>query len=109
MGDEKDRSLKFPLKIVDEWEDLSLYSPVSYTHLDVYKRQVLGKIASEFGNSGVSLSAVKQPISTPGKLTNIYFLTHRIQERNIQNAIKSIQKLDVVKEVYAIRVEDGES
>ncbi|HOT05526.1 MAG TPA: ACT domain-containing protein, partial [Atribacter sp.] len=70
---------------------------------------VLGKIASEFGNSGVSLSAVKQPISTPGKLTNIYFLTHRIQERNIQNAIKSIQKLDVVKEVYAIRVEDGES
>ena len=70
---------------------------------------VLGKIASEFGNSGVSLSAVKQPISTPGKLTNIYFLTHRIQERNIQNAIKSIQKLDVVKDVYAIRVEDGES
>ncbi len=69
---------------------------------------VLGKIASEFGHSGVSLSAVKQPISTPGKLTNIYFLTHRVQERNVQSAIDTIQKLEVVKDVYAIRVEDGQ-
>ena len=70
---------------------------------------VLGKIAGEFGDSGVSLSAVKQPVSTPGKLTNIYFLTHRIQERNIQSAMENIHKLDVVKDVYAIRVENGEN
>ena len=88
------------------FESLSTQYCVRVLALDV--PGVLGKIASEFGNSGVSLSAVKQPISTPGKLTNIYFLTHRLQERNGWNALENIRKLDVVKNVYAIRVEDGE-
>ena len=33
-------SLKIPLRAVDTLEAIS-YNPVSYTHLDVYKRQLL--------------------------------------------------------------------
>lgn len=70
---------------------------------------VLGKIATQFGDAGVSLSAVKQPVSTPGRLTNIYFLTHEVPEAKLQDSLGRIQKLEVVKDVYAIRVEQGDS
>ncbi|WP_427365986.1 homoserine dehydrogenase [Candidatus Caldatribacterium saccharofermentans] len=70
---------------------------------------VLGKIATQFGEAGVSLSAVKQPVSTPGKLTNIYFLTHEVQEARLRDSLERIQRLEVVKDVYAIRVERGDS
>jgi len=70
---------------------------------------VLGKIATQFGEAGVSLSAVKQPVSTPGRLTNIYFLTHEVQEARLRDSLERIQKLEVVKDVYAIRVERGDS
>ncbi|MEI6156832.1 MAG: homoserine dehydrogenase [Atribacterota bacterium] len=69
---------------------------------------VLGKIATEFGSAGVSLSAVKQPVSTPGKLTYIYFLTHQVQEYKLAESVENIKKLEVVKDAYAIRVEDGQ-
>ncbi|MCX7730503.1 MAG: homoserine dehydrogenase, partial [Candidatus Caldatribacterium sp.] len=69
---------------------------------------VLGKIATQFGEAGVSLSAVKQPVSTPGKLTNIYFLTHEVEEAKLRNSLERIQKLEVVKDAYAIRVERGD-
>lgn len=68
---------------------------------------VLGKIATQFGEAGVSLSAVKQPVSTPGELTNIYFLTHKTKEESLQRSLEHIRKLEVVKEAYAIRVEEG--
>lgn len=70
---------------------------------------VLGKIATQFGEAGVSLSAVKQPVSTPGKLTNIYFLTHEVEEAKLQESLERIRKLEVVKDVYAIRVERGDT
>jgi len=66
---------------------------------------VLGKIATEFGDGGVSLSAVKQPVSTPGKLTNIYFLTHSVREELLQKALKRVNGLEVVSDTYTIRVE----
>ena len=68
---------------------------------------VLGKIATQFGEAGVSLSAVQQPVSTPGELTNIYFLTHKTKEESLQRSLEHIRKLEVVKEAYAIRVEEG--
>ncbi len=68
---------------------------------------VLGKIATQFGEAQVSLSAVKQPVSTPGDLTNIYFLTHKAKEENLQKSLEQIRKLEVVREAYAIRVEEG--
>ncbi len=70
---------------------------------------VLGKIATQFGEAGVSLSAVKQPVSTPGRLTNIYFLTHEVFEARLQDSLERIKKLEVVRDVYAIRVERGNS
>ena len=76
----------------------------AYLALDV--PGVLGKIA-QFGEAGVSLSAVKQPVSTPGELTNIYFLTHKTKEESLQRSLEHIRKLEVVKEAYAIRVEEG--
>ncbi|MGQ9473414.1 MAG: homoserine dehydrogenase, partial [Candidatus Caldatribacteriaceae bacterium] len=68
---------------------------------------VLGKIATQFGEADVSLQAVKQPVSTPGKLTNIYFLTHEVLEEKLQNSLERIKKLEVVQDIYAIRVEQG--
>jgi len=68
---------------------------------------VLGKIATQFGEAQVSLSAVKQPVSTPGELTNIYFLTHKAKEENLQKSLEQIRKLEVVREAYTIRVEEG--
>ncbi|MEN3185461.1 MAG: homoserine dehydrogenase [Atribacterota bacterium] len=68
---------------------------------------VLGKIATQFGEAGVSLQAVKQPVSTPGRLTNIYFLTHDVVEEKLRNSLEKIKKLEVVQDVYAIRVEQG--
>lgn len=65
---------------------------------------VLARVAAEFGKEGVSLSAVKQPVSTPGELTNIYFLTHEVQEARLQRSLEHIRALDVVRDVYAIRV-----
>lgn len=68
---------------------------------------VLGKIATQFGEADVSLQAVKQPVSTPGRLTNIYFLTHEVLEEKLQNSLERIRKLEVVQDIYAIRVEQG--
>ncbi len=68
---------------------------------------VLGKIATQFGEAEVSLQAVKQPVSTPGKLTNIYFLTHWASEANLQRSLERVRKLEVVRDAYAIRVEEG--
>ncbi|HSV31249.1 MAG TPA: homoserine dehydrogenase [Atribacteraceae bacterium] len=65
---------------------------------------VLAQIATEFGKVGVSLSAVKQPVSTPGEPTNIYFLTHQVVESRLRKAMEKIRLLEVVKDAYAIRV-----
>lgn len=68
---------------------------------------VLGKIATQFGEAEVSLQAVKQPVSTPGRLTNIYFLTHGVAEKKLQDSLERIKRLEVVRDAYAIRVEQG--
>lgn len=65
---------------------------------------VLARVAAEFGKEGVSLSAVKQPVSTPGEPTNIYFLTHEVEEARLQRSLGHIRALDVVRDVFTIRV-----
>jgi len=92
----------FPVKPMEEVVDQYCVRILAYD-----RPGVLGKIATEFGTCGVSLSAVKQPISVPSQLTYIYFLTHHTQESQLQLALEHIRKLSVVSDAFAIRVESG--
>lgn len=91
-----------PVKLMEEVVDQYCVRILAYD-----RPGVLGKIAAEFGACGVSLSAVKQPISVPSQLTHIYFLTHHTQESQLQLALEHIRKLSVVSDAFAIRVESG--
>jgi len=70
------------------------------------KPGVLAKIASAYGNHGVSLNAVIQQDTSSSSDAEIVCLTTIVTEKNIRGAIAEIEKLDVVKSVEnVIRVE----
>lgn len=62
------------------------------------KPGVLAKIAGCFGDSNVSIASVIQKESD-GKSAYIVFMTHETEEGNLRNALKSIEKLDVVEKL----------
>ncbi|SMP68252.1 homoserine dehydrogenase [Anoxynatronum buryatiense] len=66
---------------------------------------VLGRIATTFGNCGVSLSSVIQ--KGDADPVSLVFVTHRTREIAVQQAIKDIRLMDELVEVAGIiRVED---
>lgn len=70
------------------------------------KPGVLARIASAYGNHGVSLNAVIQQDTSSSENAEIVCLTNVVTEKNIRGAIDEINKLDVVKSVEnVIRVE----
>ena len=44
-----------------------IISPVSYTHLDVYKRQILASLAGTMGSTAMSASAAEKQAALPKK------------------------------------------
>jgi homoserine dehydrogenase len=68
--------------------------------------RVLAAIASVFGDHDVSIESVVQR-AQPGGDAEIVWVTHRVRERNLREALDAIRALDVVREVSNwIRVED---
>lgn len=67
---------------------------------------VLAKVSKILGKEKVSLSSVVQK-GSGGKLAEIVFLTHQVQNIKISRALSQIKRLKVVKEIgQVIRVED---
>lgn len=77
-----------------------------YIRLDVADRPgVLASIAFVLGNNEVSLASVIQKHTT-GHAAEIVLVTHRVLEKNLQDALKIIKDLSTVNEVSnVIRVE----
>jgi homoserine dehydrogenase len=71
---------------------------------------VLAKIATVFGNNAISIASAIQPESDDATQTaEIVIMTHPARERDMQKALRALEKLDVVKEVANfIRVEEIE-
>jgi homoserine dehydrogenase len=71
------------------------------------KAGVLARIASVMGDHAISISSVKQQESDASTNTaEIVIMTHPARESAVQDAIKIINKLPVVKEISNfIRVE----
>jgi len=80
-----------------------------YVRLQVADRPgVLASIAYAFGDKEVSLATVLQK-HTNGQNAEIVLITHRVQEQNLQDALRLVERLSSVNEVSNfIRVE-GES
>lgn len=67
---------------------------------------VLGKIATTFGNYGVSLKSVMQSDCAPEGHAEIIVVTHSVKHKNILQAEDALKSLDVVDEIInVIRVE----
>lgn len=79
-----------------------------YFRMDVLDQAgVLSKISAAMGNHGISISSVIQKETDPSNRTaEIVIMTHPATEKAVQEAIKIINKLKVVKEISNfIRVE----
>ncbi len=71
---------------------------------------VLGAIASTFGREGVSVESVIQRGRHRRQPVNLVFVTHEVQEANLQRALANSRALSAVKQISAvIRVEGGSS
>ncbi len=86
---------------------MGLTSTKYYIRLNVADRPgVLASIAFVFGNNDVSLASVIQKHTT-GQAAEIVLVTHRVLEKNLQDALRIIKELSTVNEVSnVIRVED---
>lgn len=70
---------------------------------------VLAKIAQAFGDHQVSLATVIQK-ETKGSSADLMFITHKVSEKNMQEALETIRQLNVVNSIYnLIRVESLEN
>jgi homoserine dehydrogenase len=68
---------------------------------------VLANVTAILGSLGISIEAVIQKEPEPGaSLVPVIFLTQRVRERNINDAIRKIEALDTIdRKVFRIRVE----
>lgn len=70
------------------------------------KPGVLGKIATTFGDAGVSLKSVMQSECAPENHAEIIVVTHEVKHKNILQAQDALKNLEVVDEILSIiRVE----
>ena len=77
-----------------------------YIVLDVVDRAgVLAQIAGVFGNNNVSIESVIQ--KQKSDRTDLVFVTHKTQHRNLYVSLKGLEKLDSVRKIMNyIRVEE---
>jgi homoserine dehydrogenase len=90
-------------------EDIKDLESEYYLRFTVSDRSgVLSKIAGILGKNAISISSVYQHGQGKGKKIPIVVLTHRAQEKNIQRALATIDRLSVVKEkTVLIRIESA--
>ncbi|NIN34162.1 MAG: ACT domain-containing protein, partial [Gammaproteobacteria bacterium] len=71
------------------------------------KPGVLAEVTKILGTAGISIEAILQKEPLEGaKHVPIIFLTQCVQEKNMNAAIKQIEKLDVIEgEIMRIRME----
>ncbi len=86
-------------------KSMGLTSTKYYIRLNVAdKPGVLASIAFIFGKKDVSLASVIQ--HTTGESAELVLVTHKVLEKNLQDALTDIKKLPVVKKISSvIRVE----
>jgi homoserine dehydrogenase len=104
------RSLKMECSCYDKKKILPIDSILTsyYLRMKVHdKPGVLAKIAKAFGDKQVSIQSViqKGPASRGGT-AELMFISHPVVEKNLNRALKVIDKLDVVSKINnVIRVE----
>jgi len=78
-----------------------------YLRLHVLDRPgVLASIAGVFGNHGVSLATVIQKNGRLGEVAEIVVITHKVKEKDIQDALRVIKEMSITRELDSlIRVE----
>jgi len=93
---------KIPLKRVDE---VVMPFYMRFSALD--RPGVLSKISGILGENDISIAAVTQKERQISGAVPIVMMTHEAYEKNVQRALKEIDRLDVVKgKTMFIRVED---
>lgn len=98
------KGLEFGLKLLPKEEIRSHY----YLRMSVDdKKGVLAKVTQLFSEHNISIEAMMQnPDSDHDERVELLFITHECQEKMIQEAIKSLEKLDVLHgSVAMIRIE----
>ena len=104
----KFRILKFPedekLRFLPFDEVCTKYY-IRFTAVDT--PGVLGDIAGILGENDISIASVIQKKENPEKSVPIVMLTHQAMEKKVQKALKSIDKLNLIKKpTVTIRVEE---
>jgi len=67
---------------------------------------VLAAIAKILGEQGVSIGSVVQKERKEKEIVPIVMMTHYAKEKSVQKALAEIDKLPIVKEKLAIRIEE---
>ena len=84
------------VKEIKDIEDICSKYYLRLTVLD--KPGVLHSISGILSNYDISLESVNQRRKNEGKEVPIFMVTHEALEKNIRNAVKEIDELDLVKE-----------
>jgi len=85
-------------------EDIETEYYLRFTTID--KPGVFAKVAQLLGQNHISISSVYQHGREEGKEVPIVVITHRAKEKNVQKALKEINKLpSVTKQTLLIRIE----
>ncbi|MBN2515046.1 MAG: homoserine dehydrogenase [Deltaproteobacteria bacterium] len=100
----------FPEKNIDDIQLMSMDDIVTnyYFRFSAYDRPgVLSKISGILGTHNISIAAVIQKGRKQDGVVPVVMTTHPSRERNVQEALKEIDKLDVVgRKTMLIRIED---
>lgn len=71
------------------------------------KPGVLARISGILGKHRISIASVSQKESKAGRIVPVVMMTHEARERDMANAIKEIDRLNVIKKkTVRIRIED---
>jgi homoserine dehydrogenase len=100
----------FPEKNIDDIQLMSMDDIVTnyYFRFSAYDRPgVLSKISGILGTHNISIAAVIQKGRKQDGVVPVVMTTHPSREKNVQEALEKIDKLDVVgRKTMVIRIED---
>lgn len=100
----------FPEKNIDDIQLMSMNDIITnyYFRFSAYDRPgVLSKISGILGAHNISIAAVIQKGRKQDGVVPVVMTTHPSKEKNVQEALKEIDKLDVVgRKTMLIRIED---
>ena len=100
----------FPEKNIDDIQLMSMNDIVTnyYFRFSAYDRPgVLSKISGILGTHNISIASVIQKGRKQDGVVPVVMTTHPSKEKNVQEALKIIDKLDVVgRKTMVIRIED---